>query len=191
VNKSELVSKLTARLDGDRRAAVVAVNGVLEEIEQSLVRGEKVSLFGFGTFDRRERAARTARNPATGETVEVGASIAPVFRAGAGLKSLLAQATGTANGTVRAAGAAVASTAKVVPAVAAAATAPAKEASTKALTAAETARKLAKRAAAKADSTAPKTAKAAKSAPKSAPKSAKAAVGEKPKKSSGKAPKKK
>jgi DNA-binding protein HU-beta len=109
VNKSELVSRLTARLDGDRAKAMAAVNGVLEEIEQSLVRGEKVSLFGFGTFDRRERGPRTVRNPATGETLQVGASVAPVFRAGAGLKQLLADAAGTARGAAAQATSVVAS----------------------------------------------------------------------------------
>ena len=102
VNKTELVSRLTARLDGDRAKAMAAVNGVLEEIEQSLARGEKVSLFGFGTFDRRERGPRTARNPATGETIQVGASVVPVFRAGAGLRQLLAEATGTRAATAQA-----------------------------------------------------------------------------------------
>jgi DNA-binding protein HU-beta len=109
VNKSELVTRLTARLDGDRAKAVAAVNGVLEEIEQSLARGEKVSLFGFGTFDRRERGPRTVRNPATGESIQLGASVAPVFRAGAGLKQLLAGAAGTARSAAAQATSAVAS----------------------------------------------------------------------------------
>jgi DNA-binding protein HU-beta len=109
VNKSELVSRLTARLDGDRVKAMAAVNGVLEEIEQSLARGEKVSLFGFGTFDRRERGPRTVRNPATGESIQLGASVAPVFRAGAGLKQLLADAAGTARSAAGQATSAVAS----------------------------------------------------------------------------------
>lgn len=109
MNKSELVSRLTARLDGDRAKAMAAVNGVLEEIEQSLARGEKVSLFGFGTFDRRERGPRTARNPATGETIQLGASVAPVFRAGAGLKQLLADAAGTTRSAAAQATSAVAS----------------------------------------------------------------------------------
>ena len=115
MNKTELVSRLAARLDGDRAKAMAAVNGVLEEIEQSLVRGEKVSLFGFGTFDRRERGPRTARNPATGETIQVGASVVPVFRAGAGLRQLLAEATGTARSAAAQATSALAS----VPVVAA------------------------------------------------------------------------
>ena len=129
MNKSDLVAKLTARLDGDRRMATAAVNGVLEEIEQSLVRGERVSLFGFGTFDRRERGPRTARNPATGETIQVGASVAPVFRAGAGLKQMLAEATGTARGTATTAAVQAASAAEVT----APATKTAKKAAKKAL----------------------------------------------------------
>src|SRR4051794_5933370 len=91
VNKSELVSRLTDRLGGDRALATTAVNGVLVEIEGSVARGERVSLIGFGTFDRRERAARTGRNPQTGAAIQLGASVAPVFRPGAGFRSLLTQ----------------------------------------------------------------------------------------------------
>jgi DNA-binding protein HU-beta len=91
VNRSELVSRLTERLGGDRATATAAVNGVLEEIEGSVARGERVSLIGFGTFDRRERAARTGRNPRTGATIQLGASVTPVFRPGAGFRSLLSQ----------------------------------------------------------------------------------------------------
>jgi DNA-binding protein HU-beta len=91
VNKSELVARLTERLGGDRTIATTAVNGVLEEIESSVARGERVSLIGFGTFDRRERPARTGRNPQTGATIQLGASVAPVFRPGAGFRSLLTQ----------------------------------------------------------------------------------------------------
>jgi DNA-binding protein HU-beta len=89
VNKSELVAKLTDRLGGDRATATAAVNGVLEEISQSVARGERVSLIGFGTFDRRERAARTGRNPQTGAAIQLAASVAPVFRPSAGFRSLL------------------------------------------------------------------------------------------------------
>ena len=91
MNKSELVSRLAARLGGDRTIATAALNGVLEEIESSVARGERVSLIGFGTFDRRERAARTGRNPQTGAAIQLGASVAPVFRPGAGFRSLLTQ----------------------------------------------------------------------------------------------------
>jgi DNA-binding protein HU-beta len=96
VNKSELVSRLTERLGGDRTIATAAVNGVLEEIESSVARGERVSLIGFGTFDRRERAPRTGRNPQTGATIQLAASVAPVFRPGTGFRSLLTQNGGSA-----------------------------------------------------------------------------------------------
>lgn len=184
MNKSDLVSKLTARLDGDRRAAVAAVNGVLEEIEQSLARGEKVSLLGFGTFDRRERGPRTARNPATGATVQVGASVAPVFRAGAGLKQLLSEAARTAEGTALAAVARSASAVTTVPAAAATVLAPATKA----------AKKAAKKVEAKAPKKAAKKvgAKAATKPPKGRPaaskKSGKAAAAGGGNKSSGKTP---
>jgi DNA-binding protein HU-beta len=92
VNKSDLIARMTERLSGDRTAAVAAVNGVLEEIEGSVARGERVSLTGFGTFDRRERAAFTGRNPRTGETIQVGPSVVPVFRAGAGFRTVVTQA---------------------------------------------------------------------------------------------------
>ncbi|WP_369253136.1 HU family DNA-binding protein [Geodermatophilus amargosae] len=94
MNKSDLIARMTERLSGDRTTAVAAVNGVLEEIEGSVARGERVSLSGFGTFDRRERAPRTARNPRTGEAIRVGASVVPVFRAGTGFKTLLTRADG-------------------------------------------------------------------------------------------------
>src|SRR3712207_1850010 len=83
---------MTERLGGDRAAAVAAVTGVLEEIEAGVARGERVTLNGFGTFDRRARAARTARNPRTGAAVQVEASVVPVFRAATGFRSLVSLA---------------------------------------------------------------------------------------------------
>ena len=95
MNKSELVARLTERLGGDRTMATAAVNGVLEEIQGSVASGERVSLTGFGTFDRRERAARMGRNPQTGATIQLAASVAPVFRPGTGFRSLLSQNGGS------------------------------------------------------------------------------------------------
>jgi DNA-binding protein HU-beta len=89
MNKSELVGKLTERLGSDRATATAALNGVLEEISNSVARGERVTLIGFGTFDRRERAARTGRNPQTGAVIQLAASVAPTFRPSAGFRSLL------------------------------------------------------------------------------------------------------
>ena len=105
MNRSDLIARMTERLGGDRASAAAAVSGVLEEIEAAVARGERVTLSGFGTFDRRARAARTARNPRTGEAVRVDASVVPVFRAGTGFKSLLhpdgAQEAASVTGDVR------------------------------------------------------------------------------------------
>ena len=95
MNKSELVARLTQRLGGDRAMATAAVNGVLEEIQGSVASGERVSLTGFGTFDRRERAARMGRNPQTGAAIQLAASVSPVFRPGTGFRSLLSQNGGS------------------------------------------------------------------------------------------------
>ena len=179
MNKTELVSRLTTRLDGDRAKAIAAVNGVLEEIEQSLARGEKVSLIGFGTFDRRERGPRTARNPATGETIQLGASVAPVFRAGAGFKQVLADAAGTA----RTAAATAVSAATAVPTGVASVVAPAKKAGEKA-TSKATSKSDAKAAAKAAEKASEKVTGKAK------PKAAKAPAGKSSKKTSGKGAKK-
>ena len=89
MNRSDLIARMTERLGGDRAAAVAAVTGVLEEIEAGVARGERVTLNGFGTFDSRARAARTARNPRTGEAVQVEATVVPVFRAATGFRSLV------------------------------------------------------------------------------------------------------
>lgn len=92
MNKSELIEAIAARLDGDRKAAATAVDGVLDEITRAVVRGERVALTGFGTFEKRVRAARTARNPATGEAIKLKKTSVPAFKAGATLKSFVSGA---------------------------------------------------------------------------------------------------
>ena len=89
MNKSDLIAKMTERLSGDRPMAVAAVNGVLEEIEGSVARGERVSLSGFGTFDRRERGPRNGRNPRTGHAITIPPAKVPRFRPSRSLKSAL------------------------------------------------------------------------------------------------------
>jgi DNA-binding protein HU-beta len=93
VNKSELIEAVASRLDGNRKAAQAAVDGVIDEITRALVKGERVSLTGFGTFEKRARAARTARNPATGEQIKLKKTSVPAFKAGATLKSFVSGAT--------------------------------------------------------------------------------------------------
>jgi DNA-binding protein HU-beta len=89
VNKAQLIESLADRLGG-RRAAAEAVEAVLESIQRAVAKGEKVALTGFGSFERIERAARTARNPATGATVKVKKTSVPKFRAGTGFKTVVA-----------------------------------------------------------------------------------------------------
>ncbi len=86
MNKSELVDVVAEGADISKAAAARAVDAVVEAIAGALKKGDQVSLVGFGTFLVRERAARSGRNPKTGETIEIAASKVPTFKAGKGLK---------------------------------------------------------------------------------------------------------
>jgi DNA-binding protein HU-beta len=87
-NKAQFVEMLAERLDGDRKRAAAALDAVIDSVYAAISRGEKVAITGFGVFERRDRAARTARNPATGARVDVAASRVPAFRAGAEFKAI-------------------------------------------------------------------------------------------------------
>jgi DNA-binding protein HU-beta len=89
VNKAELIDALSARL-GDKRAANQALDAVLTEIQHAVTKGDKVAITGFGVFEKKVRAARTARNPRTGEAVKVKKTSVPAFRPGAGFRELVA-----------------------------------------------------------------------------------------------------
>ena len=89
MNKAELIEALAGRL-GDKKSAAAALDAVLAEIETAVTKGDKVSLTGFGVFEKRQRAARTARNPRTGEAVKVPKTSVPAFRAGASFKDMVA-----------------------------------------------------------------------------------------------------
>jgi DNA-binding protein HU-beta len=89
VNKAELIEALSGRL-GDRKSATAALDAVLTEIQNAVTKGDKVAITGFGVFEKRVRAARTARNPRTGESVKVKKTSVPAFRPGAGFKELVA-----------------------------------------------------------------------------------------------------
>lgn len=86
MNKTELVAAVAAKGELDKKAAEAAVNAVFGALTDALKAGDKVQLIGFGTFEIRERAEKTARNPRTGETVVVPASKVPAFKAGKALK---------------------------------------------------------------------------------------------------------
>jgi DNA-binding protein HU-beta len=91
MNKTQLVDVLAERL-GDRRTAAGAVDSLLETIVDAVRSGESVSLTGFGVFTSRARAARVARNPRTGETVNVPATTVPAFRPGTAFRTAVSGA---------------------------------------------------------------------------------------------------
>lgn len=88
LNKRELVKTMTGRL-GDKRTANEAVNAVVEAIEEAVARGERVTISGFGVFERVDRPARYARNPSTGERIRVEKTTVPRFRPGSDFKDLV------------------------------------------------------------------------------------------------------
>ena len=82
MNKAELVSRMAEKSELTKKEAEMALNALMESIQEALVSGDKVQLVGFGTFETRERAAREGRNPRTKETISIPASTVPVFKAG-------------------------------------------------------------------------------------------------------------
>ena len=86
MNKTELIKNVAQNAEISQKEATVVVQTVVESITNTLAAGEKVQLIGFGTFEVRERAARTGRNPQTGEEMQIAASKVPAFKAGKELK---------------------------------------------------------------------------------------------------------
>ena len=89
MNKTQLIDVVANKTGLKKKDADAAVVAVFEAMEEALCAGEKVQLIGFGTFEVKERAARTGRNPATGEAIEIAASKYPAFSAGKALKDKL------------------------------------------------------------------------------------------------------
>jgi len=86
MNKNELISAVAAKADMTKEAAGSAVEACFDCIKETMASGDEVRLLGFGNFVVADRKATTARNPRTGETVNVPASKAPKFKPGKGLK---------------------------------------------------------------------------------------------------------
>ena len=86
MNKTELIDGGAAAADLSKAEAGRAVDAVVAEITKALKKGDAVTLVGFGTFQVRERAERTGRNPKTGDTIKIAASKNPAFKAGKALK---------------------------------------------------------------------------------------------------------
>ena len=86
MNKTELVAAVAAKAEISKKDADEAVKAVFDAITEALADGEKVSLVGFGTFEVKTRAARTGKNPRTGEVIDIAETKIPSFKAGSALK---------------------------------------------------------------------------------------------------------
>ena len=86
MNKAELVTKVAEKAGVSKKDAEKVVVAVFDSIQAALKDGDKVQLVGFGTFETRERGARTGRNPRSGETIQIPASKVPAFKAGKAFK---------------------------------------------------------------------------------------------------------
>ncbi len=89
MNKTELVAAIAEKAGLSKKDADKALNAFIETVEDTLKAGDKIQLVGFGTFEVRERAARTCLNPQTKAKISVPASKVPAFKVGQGLKNLV------------------------------------------------------------------------------------------------------
>ena len=92
MNKVQMVAAVAEKAGLTKKDAEKAINAVTEAVKEALVKGDKVQLIGFGTYEVRERAARTGRNPQTGEEIKIAAAKVPAFKAGKALKDTVASA---------------------------------------------------------------------------------------------------
>ena len=86
MNKADLVSMMAAKSNLTKKDSESALNAFVETVQAALKKGEKIQLVGFGTFEVRQRAARTGINPRTKEEIKIPATKSPVFKAGKALK---------------------------------------------------------------------------------------------------------
>lgn len=90
MNKSELIEATAKAADISKAAAERALSGIIEAVVKAVSKGDTVTLVGFGTFKSAKRAARTGKNPKTGEPLKIAATTVPKFTAGAGFKAAVA-----------------------------------------------------------------------------------------------------
>jgi len=91
MNKAELINAVAAAADVSKKDAEAVITATLNAITDSLKDGDKVQLVGFGSFEVKKRAARMGRNPKTKESIEIPASVVPVFKAGKALKDAVSK----------------------------------------------------------------------------------------------------
>ncbi len=89
MNKSELIAAVASKAEIAKKDADAAVNATIDAITEALKNGDKIQLVGFGTFEVRERGARTGRDPRTNKEIAIPASKAPAFKAGKALKDIV------------------------------------------------------------------------------------------------------
>ena len=89
MNKADLIDMVASKADLSKTDAASAVEAVIDGITSTLRQGDSVTLVGFGTFSVSDRAARTGRNPRTGDVITIPASKSPKFKAGKALKDAL------------------------------------------------------------------------------------------------------
>lgn len=91
MNKTELIAALAEKTGSNKKDAEKSLNAFVDVVTEALTRGEKIQIVGFGSFEVKTRNARTARNPRTGEEIQIAASKAPDFKAGKALKDSVNQ----------------------------------------------------------------------------------------------------
>lgn len=89
MNKADLIAAIAAKTGDTKKVAEASVNAFVDVVTETLKKGDKVQLVGFGSFEVRKRAARKGRNPQTKEEIKIPASKAPVFKAGKALKDIV------------------------------------------------------------------------------------------------------
>ena len=91
MNKTELIAEIACKSGISKKDAEKALAAVVDSVTAALVKGEKVQLVGFGSFETKSREARIGRNPRTKESIEIPATRVPVFKAGKALKDAVAK----------------------------------------------------------------------------------------------------
>lgn len=91
MNKTELVAALAAKAGASKKDAEAVLNAFVDVVGDTLKKGDKISLVGFGTFEARKRAAREGKNPQTGAKIKIAATTVPAFKAGKALKDKVAK----------------------------------------------------------------------------------------------------
>ena len=91
MNKTDLIAIVSEKADISKKDAEKALNATIDTIIKAVAEGEKIQLTGFGTFEQRQRNARTGVDPRTGNTIEIPASKVPAFKAGKGFKDIVNQ----------------------------------------------------------------------------------------------------